>query len=523
MTQADLISYTILAAILAGIVFICINYLKGLRRSPRELWLLYGYKVCELTGYKMVMLSTVLWLTFDCGLNDIKAGSFFSVYSILASAMGIAVGALIDTAGIRRVMLGSILLLIFARFSMVWLTQPVLAFILGLTPMALGFAMVNPLIQVGIKRYTTKESAAYGFSLFYVLMNLGFTVGNLIYDYATDTFALRDAAGKNINQGYGTNILGHHFSTYQLLFAGACALTALSLVLTYFMRDGVECTAEGIRIVPQKSPKGMKASTVETLLDTGKMLRLVAGERFFWVFLGMIGLLIFVKSVFIQWDLILPKYCPRIMGEGAKVGAIYNVNTVLILFTVPLVTMLTAKVRSYTLMLVGATVSTAACFLTALPERIFEPLTHTVLGQVVFVNWLKLSSDAADLAANPPSPFYWSLIFSFVIFTIGEAIWSPRFYQFTAEIAPKGKEATYLALSVLPIFAAKFYVGPMSGWLLATYAPVDANNVPLPHEHHHMIWIWIGASSAITPIGMLLYKKFFEREMEKIGEHLAEA
>ena len=38
-----------------------------------------------------------------------------------------------------------------------------------------------------------------------------------------------------------------------------------------------------------------------------------------------------------------------------------------------------------------------------------------------------------------------------------------------------------------------------------------------------MIWVWIGLSAAVTPVGMLLYKKFFEREAGKIGEHLADA
>lgn len=523
MTTADTLSYSVLAAIVIGLVIVALNYAKGLRGSPRELWLLYGYKFSELMGYKMVALSVVLWLSHDCGMNDLKAGSLYSGYSLFASAMGLAVGALVDSAGIRKVMLASIGLLLFARFSMVWMTTPVFAFILGLAPMALGFAIVSPVTSVAIKRYTTKTGASYGFSLFYVLMNLGFTFGNTIYDKATDFFGSKDASGKNIDQGYGIDFAGHHFSTYQILFAGAFCATVVSLLLTLPMRDGVERDEEGVKITPPVYVGGALATMRRTAIATFDTIRGVACERFFWVFLGMIAILMFVKSVFIQWDLVLPKYCPRTMGEGAKVGAIYNVNTVLILFFVPLVTMTTARVKSYTLMIAGSVVSTLACFITALPESVFAPITNTTLGEMVFVNWLGLAKDAGDLAAHPPSPFYWSLILSFIVFTVGEAIWSPRFYQFTAEIAPKGKEATYLSLAILPTFASKLFVGPMSGWLLATYVPVDANNRPLPHEHHHMIWVWIGISAAITPVGMLLYKKFFELETEKIGGHLADA
>lgn len=513
-----------LAVLAAGIGWLAAHYAKGLKGSPRELWLLFGYKFSELTAYKLVVLSATLWLTWDCGLkDDVAAGSYYSAYSLLASASGVIVGALIDTAGIRRVMLISVSLLLFARFFMVWLTHPVLAFLLGLAPMALGFAMVSPLASVAIKRYTTKAGAAYGFSLFYVLMNLGFTCGNRIYDWAISKFALRDASGKNIDQGYGVVFYGHHFSTYQLLFAGALVLTLISLLMTLPIRDGVVRDETGVRIVPDESGSGALETVRKTTRDTVTMFRSVARERFFWVFLGMIGILIFVRSIFIQWDLILPKYCPRIMGEGAQVGAIASVNTVLILFFVPLVTMTTAKVKSYTLMLVGSAISAAACFVTAIPESVFAPLTHTTLGEIVFVDWLGLAKNAADLAANPPSPFYWSLIFSFVVCTVGEAVWSPRFYQFTAEIAPKGKEATYLSLAVLPTFAAKLFVGPMSGVLLAHYVPVDEHNHVLPHPNHHMVWVWVGVMSAITPVGMLLYKRFFERETERIGEHLADA
>lgn len=524
MTTADTLSYAVFAAIVIGLVFVTLNYARGLRGSPRELWLLYGYKFSELMGYKIVAMSAVLWLSLDCGMSDKGAGTLYSGYSLFASAMGIVVGALVDAAGIRRVMLASIGLLLFSRFAMIWLTAPTLAFLFGLAPMALGFAIVSPVTSVAIKRFTTKAGAAYGFSLFYVLMNLGFTFGNILYDKATDYFGQKDASGKNIDQGHGLDFAGHHFSTYQILFAVACCATVVSLLLTLPMRDGVERDEDGVKIRPRSGAGGGALDTARTTaIETWRMISSVSRERFFWAFLGMIGILMFVKSVFIQWDLVLPKYCPRVMGEGAKVGAINNVNTILILFFVPLVTMTTARVKSYTLMIVGSVISTLACILTAIPESVFAPLTRTTLGEMVFINWLGLAKDASDLAAHPPSPFYWSLIFSFFVFTIGEAIWSPRFYQFTAEIAPKGKEATYLSLAILPTFASKLFVGPMSGWLLETYVPVDANNHPLPHEHHHMVWVWIGVSAAITPVGMLLYRKFFEREMEKVGEHLADA
>jgi len=79
--------------------------------------------------------------------------------------------------------------------------------------------------------------------------------------------------------------------------------------------------------------------------------------------------------------------------------------------------------------------------------------------------------------------------------------------QFSAEIAPVGKEGTYIALSYLPYFLAKMIAGPMSGWLVATYAPEGASSYP----DHYMIWIWIGGMTALSPLGLVVFRKLFHR------------
>jgi dipeptide/tripeptide permease len=117
----------------------------------------------------------------------------------------------------------------------------------------------------------------------------------------------------------------------------------------------------------------------------------------------------------------------------------------------------------------------------------------------------------ATLAASPPTPIYWTLVILILIFTIGEAIWSPRLMQFTAEIAPKGKEGSYIALSVLPWFLSKFFVGPMSGMLVSAYTPLDpiTKKSLASYPDHWMIWVWIGGTAVLTPLGLLVLRKWF--------------
>jgi dipeptide/tripeptide permease len=162
------------------------------------------------------------------------------------------------------------------------------------------------------------------------------------------------------------------------------------------------------------------------------------------------------------------------------------------------------------MMIWGSAISSLSCFLAAMPASWFADLTGTVLGELVFIRWLGMAPDMAALLADPPVPEYWPLILFIVVFTIGEAIWSPRLMQFTAEIAPKGREGAYIALSVLPFFVAKFFVGPMSGWLVNAYTPVDAAGAALAsYPRHHMLWIWIGGMAVLSPAGLLVFRRWF--------------
>jgi len=147
-----------------------------------------------------------------------------------------------------------------------------------------------------------------------------------------------------------------------------------------------------------------------------------------------------------------------------------------------------------------------------MPASWFVNLTGSVWGELIFIKWLRMAPDMASLMAAPPPSEYWPLIFFIAIFTIGEAIWSPRLMQFTAEIAPRGKEGTYIALSILPFFVAKFFVGPMSGLLVKIYTPLDkAGNALASYPDHQMVWVWIGGMALLSPIGLLVFRNWFHK------------
>ena len=92
------------------------------------------------------------------------------------------------------------------------------------------------------------------------------------------------------------------------------------------------------------------------------------------------------------------------------------------------------------------------------------------------------------------------------VLTVGEALWSPRLYEYNVAIAPAGQEATYVGLAKLPFFLAKLVVTPMSGWLLASYCPDQGARDPA------MLWAIVGLTTVAGPLGMWLLQGWIQEK-----------
>ena len=87
--------------------------------------------------------------------------------------------------------------------------------------------------------------------------------------------------------------------------------------------------------------------------------------------------------------------------------------------------------------------------------------------------------------------------------------------QFSAEIAPRGKEGAYIALAMLPYFLGKAGAGVLSEQMTTRY--FTDNLVLFPS--HDVAWLWIGVMAALSPIGLIIFRGVFaKREEEAIKE-----
>ena len=93
-----------------------------------------------------------------------------------------------------------------------------------------------------------------------------------------------------------------------------------------------------------------------------------------------------------------------------------------------------------------------------------------------------------------------------VVLSLGEAVWSPRLYEYTATIAPRGRESSYMGLSELPLFLAKPVAGFLSGWMLQTYCPPEG-----PRDSTTM-WLAIGGMTIAAPALMVFLRRWLDAD-----------
>lgn len=464
-----------------------------LRGAPRELWVIYLTKVLEILAYGLMSSTLVLWLSSDLGYSDTAAGDTIAIWSTVLTLVTVLVGSLVDAIGVRKSFLAGFLFVLVARVVMTVTTSPFLALTFGLFPLAVGLAMMVPVMNAALRIYTSPAQRTMAFAMFYTLMNVGFAIAGWLFD------AVRSRLGE-----YGTQtLLGMELSTYRVLFFWATVATLPGFLITWlFLRPGVEVTDKGIEIVEQK-PKYTDKSTLTgmwlSMRDAGReTLRIFSGvwkQPNFGRFLVFLSLIVMIRLVFYHMHYTFPKYGIRELGNGAPIGQLWSVlNPVIIVILTPLVGAFTGRISSYSMIAVGSSFAALPVFFLAMPAAWFAGLADGPFGHLIAHTWLGVE--------GPVNPLYVSITLFVFFFSIGEAIWSPRLYEYTAAIAPKGQEGSYMAFSLLPYFVAKLFVGMMSGRLLEHYCPAEG-----PRDSGTM-WLIIALMSLTCPVGIFVFRKY---------------
>jgi proton-dependent oligopeptide transporter, POT family len=451
--------------------------LVNLYHCPREIWIAYAVKVFESLAYFSSVLVLMIFLTQDMGLSDTMAGTIFGLWSASMSFFMLFVGFIADSLGIKKALIVGLLIALVGRLAITFTIDPWVVYP-GLFILSVGFAYMIPLIAAAVKLFSTKKAQSYAFSWYYVVMNIGSFLAGISLDGLRSTFTDPIAFA----------FLGMELviRPIQIIFAVAVLSTIISLVLViFFVRTRIPAEElagdndEEDRKDAEAQDKAQQESQHKTAWD---VMKEVTKERTFWIFITFIFLLVLVKMIFQYNHSLYPLYMERI-GLGEWTGKLYSINPLIIIFLVPVMTALTRHMKAYNVIMLGSAVSAASVFFLGIGEGIMM----IVMFQVVL--------------------------------SIGEALYSPRIYDYTANVAPPGKESSYMAYSKAPMFFAKVAAGPLSGILLASMC---AEGSVASERNTELMWIIIGISTMVSPVLLLLGRRWLDVESRKKRGELEE-
>ncbi len=494
-------------------------------KAPRALWGINLPFILE--GLVYFGLLTILgkFCSENVQLNDLYSGWVYTGVTGGITLAMLVLGGVTDKIGVRRSLVFAFAMMVVGRI-MVSLsgTLPLangmgspMFFLMssGLLIMVVAYGLYQPAAYAGVKRYTTPKTAAVGYAVLYSLMNLGaFIFG-----------PISSLTRRHFESVFPPNGL-------TAVFWVLTGITALSLVLTLVLltrrvdRNAVQrvrqernelLQQEGKEALQEDDDEDEKADHSEEKINNWPffglaLLSLVAlavvvlsaTDRVHvsvlaasvittlaiglatWEFLRhrpdhpfrdrklvfFIFILIPVQTLFAHNWLTIPYYLDRaFIGTWVSdhFEVLSNLNPIIIFAITPVIAGLTARANIYRMMIIGTFVMAAPTFL---------------------------------LVAGPHAELF---VIYIVLMSIGEAMWQPRFLQWIAEIAPKGKTGAYMGIGQFPWFLTKVVTGLYSGYFIANYVPKTGSGMEMRTEQ---MWLFYSIIAMISPIALYLAKSW---------------
>lgn len=304
-------------------------------KFSKPFWVANFVELLERLAYYAVFIVITLYLSNVWGFSDIEAGLIAGLFSASLYLLPVFSGAIADKIGFR-----SAIIFAFTMLTLGYAGLGILPTMLenaglvdygmvttytGLNESHLRWSIIAPLVLVviggafiksvisgTIARETTPENRARGYSIFYMMVNIGAFTGKTVVD------PLRRSMG---DQGL---VYLNYFSA---------AMTLLALISVYFFYKSSKTEGEG------KSFAEIGRSFMKVMLN-GRLLLLIIIVSGFWM----------IQS---QMYATMPKYVIRLIGEDASPGWYANVNPLVVFISVNFVTSLMKKYSAIKSMMIG--------------------------------------------------------------------------------------------------------------------------------------------------------------------------
>jgi proton-dependent oligopeptide transporter, POT family len=131
-------------------------------------------------------------------------------------------------------------------------------------------------------------------------------------------------------------------------------------------------------------------------------------------------------------------------------------------------------------------------------QLVVNLLTKHIRSRTAILLGFAISSLGFPIIAMSGS--LWLIALGIVIWSFGEMIQAPRYYEYISTLAPKGQQALFQGYAFLPIAIAWLVGGTFGGWIYTTYGKGPSNPAVV-------WWIIFGVGVVATTL-MAFYNRF---------------
>ena len=462
------------------------DYRLLFKTSTRELWIIYFLKFAESFAFFTTLTIMVLFLSADLGMDDGQAANTYGMWALCWGLLVFFSGTFSDVIGIKKALLLGFISLTVGRFVLAAFSNYWVVLIIGLPLLALGQPLMIPIKSAAIKQYTTAKSRGLAFAIFYALMNFASFLSGIILNiilwvvklYGVADGELVTKKGVDVTRYVITVFPGFTLSSYQILFAITAVITLIGIfIIVFFMRN---------KSYAEEDIETGLAEDVPTLVAFGRKIAEAVTKLTFWRFMVLLGFVALVKFIFTHIHITVPKFMLREIGPAALFGVMISINGFMLMLLPPLISNYLKRFKALTTIIIGTIISAVSLLFLTVDYSYYE-------GIVKILPW-----DFHEV--------YVPIVLFLIVFSIGEAIWNPKLYEYTANIAPKGQESTYMALSCLPWYLGKPLAAWFSGLLLIKYCPETGE------RNSQMMWLVIALMTFAAPVLILTFRKFITKK-----------
>ncbi|MEJ5350242.1 MAG: MFS transporter [Melioribacteraceae bacterium] len=421
-------------------------------------WVANGMELFERLAYYGQATILSIFLRDHLKFSELQAGQLSSIFGGLIYLLPIFAGALADKFGFKKAfsfafgvlatgyfLIGSTGMNIFSGFYSNIDLYWLLAVILIFT--AIGGSFIKPSVLGTVALSTTNETKSLGYAIYYWLVNIGAAIGPLLAFFVRDIFGIEFV---------------------YLVSAVSCGLMFLTTRIFYKN--------------PPAQSENSKQELKTVIINLFKVLR---NFRFI-TFLLIFGL---YWVLFWQFFIVIPFYISDYISSQAPIELILSTGAwTIILFQIP-VNRFTKNISTQKAIIIGFILATAAWLI----WFFILPLTNG--------NFINLFGTKIPLGIP-------IIVLGIFTFSIGEQTQAPRFYEYVADLAPKGQAALFQGYAFLPIAIAWGFGGAFGGWVYQTFSTIK--------HQPQIIFLIMAGIGLLATILMLIYNKLAIKASQKI-------